>query len=102
MAQRDYDIFLAEHNVTSISELDEDGLLSFSSKFMDNSTFNYIRLLKLHPLGITPDWEKVASLIERAFVEHKKFRLNVITGESYSAELARDSRLNYFLEEERD
>lgn len=83
MANEDYKAFLPAHGASRVSELDKEGLLTFAEAYMDEVSSTSISRLIREVDGITPDWKEVASWVEKAFMENKRFRYSVIEAESF-------------------
>ena len=98
MEVTDYKSFLSSRGVTKISELEKEDLLAFAKTYMDDISAREVRGLIDEVTGITPDWDEVASWIEKAFLSNKKFVSAPIYAESFDPELLTSgSRLEYRL-----
>ena len=83
MANEDYKAFLTAHGASRVSELNKEDLLAFAEAYMDEVSSTCISCLIREVDGITPDWKEVATWVEKAFAENKRFRYSVIEAESF-------------------
>ncbi len=96
MDTQDYKSFLSSRKVERISELEKEDLLAFAKVYMNDVSSTSISRLMQEVDGITPDWKEVASWVERAFAENKRFYYGVIDAESFDPKyISSSQKLEY-------